>query len=104
VVGLLAPEGELVIAQLRLTVPVNEFAGVTEIVEVALAPGLTEMLPLLESVKFPLELVEVVGLCQKPPHPVTRQPAMRGVVNSKTRAHLPRFIATPQISLQNVCL
>jgi len=52
VAGLTALVGEVVIAQVRLTVPLNELPGVTVMVEVLLlvAPGLTVMLPLLVSV------------------------------------------------------
>ena len=52
VVGLVAPVGELVTAQVRDTVPVNELEGVTVMVAVLalVAPGFTLMLPLLERV------------------------------------------------------
>jgi hypothetical protein len=49
VAGLEAPVGA-VTAQLSVTVPVNELAGVTVMVEVPVEPALTVMLPLLVSV------------------------------------------------------
>jgi hypothetical protein len=50
--GLVAPVGDEVTAQARETVPVNEFAGVTVMVDVLplVPPGVTEMLPLFERV------------------------------------------------------
>jgi hypothetical protein len=67
VAGLLALVGA-VTEQVRSTVPVNELAGVTEMVEVLLvvAPGLTVMLALLLREKLVLPL----GASQKPLHPV----------------------------------
>jgi len=91
VVGLAAPEGEVVIAQVSATAPVNEFAGVTVMVAAlpVVAPGVTEMAPLLVRVK----LVLPPGACQKlrsqianrrkdrprpePPPPRTPVPAVR---------------------------
>jgi hypothetical protein len=49
-VGLVGLESELVTAQVKSTVPVNEFAGVTVIVDVPVELWATEMLPLLVSV------------------------------------------------------
>jgi hypothetical protein len=88
VAGLAAPEGELVTEQVSATVPVNELAGVTVIVEVLplVAPAVTLMLPLLERVK----LVPLPGASQKPLHP-----ASRGAAPSSIHAHIPIFIAAP---------
>ena len=86
VVGLVALEGSVVIAQESVTVPENEFEDVTVMVEVPLEPALTVMLPLLESEK----LVLLPGACQKFP-----QPAKNGAVASINRANLPIFIAAP---------
>ena len=80
VVGLLAPVGEVLTVQARLTVPLKEFADVTVMVEVPLEPGLTEMLPPLESVKLVLEFV---GETQKP-----AQPAINGIAAHSRRAQL----------------
>jgi hypothetical protein len=90
VAGLVALEGDEVTAQLNVTVPVNELAGVTVIVEVLplVAPGVTLMLPLLESAK----LVVPLGASQKPLHP-----ASRGAAPSKIHAHFPIFIAAPHL-------
>jgi hypothetical protein len=88
VVGLEAPDGEVVTAQVSVTVPVNEFVGVTVMVEVLVAPGLTVMLPLLVSVK--LVLLPPLGACQKSPHP-----ARSGAAASNSLAHCPSFIAAP---------
>ena len=73
VAGLVALEGVVVTAQVRVTVPVNEFDGVTVIVAVfpAEAPGLKAMLPLLASEK----LVPPPGACQKSPHPASSRAA-----------------------------
>jgi hypothetical protein len=87
VAGLVALGGLVVTAQLRLTVPVKEFVGVTVIVAVALLPGLTEKLPLLESVKLSLVLF---GFCQNPAHP-----ARKGVIAHSSQAQCPTRIAAP---------
>jgi hypothetical protein len=81
--------------QVRVTVPVNEFDGVTVMVEVlpVVAAGLTEMFPLLVRVK----LVLVLGASQKPAHP-----ARIGVARSNSRAHFPIFIASPCQPLTSV--
>ena len=54
VAGLTAPDGMVVTAQLRLTMPVNPPLGVTLMVDVLpeVAPAAMEMLPLLPSVKL----------------------------------------------------
>jgi hypothetical protein len=93
---LAAPAGELVTAQVRVTAPVNEFAGVTVMVEVPLAPGLTVMTPLLVKVKL---LLPPPGACQKSPQPA-RRPADKQTVTGAAasinrRAHLPILIAAP---------
>jgi hypothetical protein len=87
VVGLVAPEGAVVTAQVSATAPVNEFAGVTVMVAVSplIAPGLRERLPLLERVKLLLP-----GASQNPLHP-----ASSGAAASISRAHFPMFIAAP---------
>jgi hypothetical protein len=91
VVGLVAPEGAVVIAQESATVPVNEFVGVTVMVDVPLAPWATVMLVgLLERVKLVLPL----GASQKFPQPA--KPAASGAAASNNPAHLPIFIAAPR--------
>jgi hypothetical protein len=106
VVGLAAPEGEVVIAQVRVTAPVNEFAGVTVMVEAPLAPGLTEMTPLLVRVK--LVLLPPPGACQKSPQPARRQAdkqtATGAAASNHNRAHLPIFIFTPWIPAPRLLL
>ena len=89
VAGLLALVGPLT-EQERSTVPVKELAGVTVMVEVLpeTAPGVTEMLPLLDREK----LVLLTGACQKSP-----QPARKGTAKRKSPAHLKRFIAAPML-------
>jgi hypothetical protein len=80
VAGLVAFVGA-VTEHVRLTVPVNELAGVTEIVEVLpeVAPGLIgRLLGLLES-----EKLEPLGALQKPLHPVRN-----GMTARKSPAHL----------------
>jgi len=80
VVGLVAPLGEFVIEHVRDTVPVKELEGVTVMVEVLplVAPGVTLMLPLFDSVKSLLPL----GASQNP-----EQPAMNAVTSgAKARA------------------
>jgi hypothetical protein len=60
VTGLEALDGDVVTAQVRATVPVNELDGVTVMVEVLpeVAPALlTLMTPLLERVKSEVELI-----------------------------------------------
>jgi hypothetical protein len=88
VVGLVAPFGADVIAQVSATVPAKELDGVTVIVEVLplVAPGLSVMLPLLERVK----LVLLLGALQNPAHPV-----MNGTATSSRRAQFPVFISEP---------
>jgi hypothetical protein len=87
-VGLVALERVVVTAQVSATVPVNEFDGVTVMVEVfpLVAPGLTEIVPLLVSAK----LVLLLGAFQKSPHP-----ARSGATDNNNHAHLPIFIAAP---------
>jgi hypothetical protein len=94
VAGLVAPEGELVMEQVSVTVPVNELAGVMVIVDVLplVAPGGVEILPLLVSVKL---LPESLGASQKPAHPATK-PIMSGAAASITPLHFPALIASPQ--------
>jgi hypothetical protein len=93
VVGLVAPEGEVVTAQLSVTDPVNELPGVTVMVEVlpVAAPGATVMLPLLARVKL---VLPPPGACQKSPQPA-RKPASTGAAANNNRADLPIFITTP---------
>jgi hypothetical protein len=94
---LAAPEGEVVTAQVSVTAPVNEFAGVTVMVEVVLAPGTTAMAPLLVRVK--LVLPPPPGACQKSPHPARnpadKQTATGAAASANRRAHLPILIAAP---------
>ncbi len=85
VVGLEAPVGA-VTAQVSVTVPVNELAGVTVMVEVPVAPALTVMLAgLLERVK----LEPPPGACQKSPQPASSSAA------ANNPAQRPIFIAAP---------
>jgi hypothetical protein len=87
VAGLVAPVGSLTV-QLRSTVPVNELAGVTVMVEVLpdVAPGLTvRLLGLLVREKFVVVLP--LGACQKSPHP-----AINGRTARKSPAHFARLI------------
>jgi hypothetical protein len=84
--GLVAFEIEVVTAQVSETVPVNEFAGVTVIVEVPVELWATEILPLLVSVK----LLLLSGACQK-----LAQPANMGAAANKSLAQLPIFMHTP---------
>ena len=81
VVGLVAFVGE-VTEQLSVTVPVNELAGVTVMVELPDEPWATVMLPLLESEK--LELLPPGG-SQKSPQPANsiaavNNPAQRPIL------------------------
>jgi hypothetical protein len=93
VVGLIAPEGDVVMAQESETVPVNVLDGVTVMVEVLpeVAPGLTEMLPLLLRLKSVLPLPPP-GACQKSPHP-----ARSGAAANNSLAHVPIFISAPSL-------
>jgi hypothetical protein len=94
VVGSVAPEGDVVTAQVSATVPVNELVGVTEIVEVfpVVAPGLTVMLPLLVSVKLP------PVFSQKSLQPLRRS----GAATNNNFAHFPIFIAAPRSPLSSI--
>ncbi len=72
VVGLVAPDGQLVTAQVSVTVPVNELPGVTVMVECcrSLHRGLTVMLPLLVrreagAAVAARRLPEISATCQK---------------------------------------
>jgi hypothetical protein len=88
VVGLAALEGEVVIEQLSVTVPLNELPGVTVMVEVPLALWATVMLVgLLERLK-PVVLL-VFGACQKSPQPAISAAA---AINP---AQSPIFIPAP---------
>jgi hypothetical protein len=84
-----------VTAQVSVTLPVNELAGVTVMVEVlpVVPPGLRVMFPLLLREKSPLL---AYGFCQKFPQPASRS----GAAASTHLAHLPIFIAAPFILLQ----
>jgi hypothetical protein len=96
VAGLEALNGE-VTAQLSETVPVNEFDGVTLMVELPELPALTAMLPLLVSVKSLL-----FGACQKSPQPArteTERPTSTDAASTNLRrAHPPMFIAAPLLA------
>jgi hypothetical protein len=88
VTGLVAPDGDVVTAQVSATVPENELDGVTVIVEVLpeVAPGLlTLMVPLLERLKSE----EPTGF-QKP-----LQPARSRGIHSASVPHFFDPIATP---------
>jgi hypothetical protein len=93
--GLVALVGELVTAQERVTVPVNESDGVTEMVVVlpAAAPGLTVMLPLFDREKS--VVVVLAGACQKSPHPASMPLTGIATRSDANIAHLPNFIAAP---------
>jgi hypothetical protein len=52
VTGLVAAAGLVVTAQVKSTVPVNAFEGVTVMVDVPFPPCVTEMLPLLLMLKL----------------------------------------------------
>jgi hypothetical protein len=88
VTGLVALDGDVVTAQVSATVPVNEFDGVTVIVEVLpeVAPGvLTLIVPLLERVKSE----EPTGF-QKP-----LQPTRSSGAASANPVHFFNLIAAP---------
>jgi len=93
VVALTAAVGALVTEHASETVPENELAGVTVMVEVlpVVAPGVTEMLPLLVSEK--LLLLLPLGASQKPAHP-----ARSGAAATSIHARLPILIAAPRFS------
>ena len=96
VAGLMAPEGALVTEQESVTVPLNELAGVTVMVEVLplVAPGATEILPLALSVKL---LPELLGASQNPAHPTTKLTISGAAVKTKL-LHLPALIASPRLT------
>lgn len=91
VAGLVAPDGELVTEHVSETVPVNELEGVIVIVDVLpeVAPGLTDMLPLLERVK----LLVPLGAFQKP-----EQPVRNGAAATSNRAKSLIFIPNTLLS------
>ena len=100
VVGLVAPEGDVVTAQASETVPVNVLDGVTVMLDVlpVAAPGATVMLVGLPArVKEEL-LLPPLGACQKSPHP-----ARSGAAASNNFAQLPIFITAPRISPDESC-
>jgi hypothetical protein len=80
VAGLEAFEILVVTAQVSATVPVNEFDGVTEMVEVPVAPAVTVMLPLLLRAKSVLP----AGAAQKFLHPVRKPVPRRPMPNTLT--------------------
>jgi hypothetical protein len=88
-------ERVLVTAQVNATVPVKEFDGVTEIVEVlpVVAPGATVRLA-GEAERAKLVFVPQEGHSQKSPQPVMKQ-ATSGAAASNNRVQLPIFIAAP---------
>jgi len=93
VAGLVAFVGALTEHE-RLTVPVNELAGVTEIVEVLpeVEPGLKDrLMGLLESEK----LLPVLGASQKPLHPARSGSAARKIPAHLAYPILARFITSP---------
>jgi hypothetical protein len=96
--GLVGFESELVTLQVSETVPVNEFDGVTVMVEVSLlvAPGATEMLVgLAERAKL-VPLLLPLGACQKFPQPASKQTGIAAAGNH--HPHLPILIATPSLA------
>ena len=100
--GLVGFESEEVTAQVSETVPVNEFAGVTVIVDVLLvvAPGATVMLAGLgERVKLalPLPPPPPLGGCQKSPHPASKPTGIAAAAGNH-HPHFPAFIAAPSLA------
>ena len=95
VAGLVGLERVVVTAHVKVTEPVNEFDGVTVMVEVfpVDAPALILIAPLLLRVKLLLP-VSSAGACQKSPHPAPK-PTRSGTANSKSFAHLPFLIPAP---------
>lgn len=94
VVGLEALEGELVIEQLRETVPENELPGVTVMVAVPDEPGATVTLPLFDRLKL---VLLALGFCQKSPQPA-RKTARSGTANIKLRVHPRSLITAPGLA------
>ncbi len=93
--GLVGFERELVTAQVSETVPVNEFDGVTVMVEVPglAAPGATVMLEgLAERVK--LVPLPPLGACQKSPQPASRQTGIAAAAGNN-HPHVLILIAAP---------
>jgi len=68
VTGLVAPDGDVVTAQVRLTLPVKPLVGLTDSVEVfpLFTPAVMLMLPLFVSVKPGVALVAPVTIAVKP--------------------------------------
>jgi hypothetical protein len=95
VVGLIAPDGELVTEHARVTVPVNELAGVTVILEVLplVPPGVTDMLPLLERVK----LLVPVDRSQNFEQPAANTTTTSEAAVNNMRAQFLVFIAVPSL-------
>jgi len=94
---LLAPEGDLLIPQVSVTVPVNALPGVTVMVAVLVDPGLTVIAPPLESEKP--AVLPLLGACQKSPQPARtpadKQTATGAATAINRRAHHPILIAAP---------
>jgi len=90
---LVAPAGTVPNAQLSVTLPVNELPGVTAIAEVPLEPWTTERV-VGEAVMEKPVVLEVLGACQKSPHPVRKQ-AKTGAAANNNRVQLPILIAAP---------
>jgi hypothetical protein len=106
VTGLVGLERLVVTAQVRLTVPVNEFSGVTVICEVLplVAPAVTVMLPPLASVKPELPAGAAQKFLQpaRKPHPRSPIPKTAMLKTRKqsgapqnSRALNPDFIPAP---------
>jgi hypothetical protein len=82
------PDGALVTAQVSVTVPVNEFVGVTVMVDVPLLPAL-ELTLMLVGLLERLKLLFPPGACQKSPQPAS------SIAAANNPAQRPIFIAAP---------
>lgn len=89
VAGLTGLERLVVTTHVRVTEPVNEFAGVTVMVAVfpVVAPALVLRVPLLLSEKLLLP-VSPAGVCQKSPHPDAKT-NKSGAAENNRLAHFP---------------
>jgi hypothetical protein len=96
--GLVGFERELVTLQVTETVPVNEFDGVTVMVEVlpVVAPGATVMLVgLAERAK--LVPLPPFGACQKSPQPASKQTGIAAAAGNN-HPHVLILIAAPSLA------
>ncbi len=103
VTGLEAFDGDVVTAQDRATVPVNEVDGVTVIVEVLpeVSPGLATLIaPLLDRVKSEVELIG----SQNPLQPPRRKGTGRKGSTSIQLAHTRLVVIIPNLRVQGKLL